>query len=260
MPYLVGTDEAGYAPNLGPLVISATVWHSAEPTTGFNFYKRLKGVVSRTVGGSGPKRLAIADSKVLYSPAVGLATLERGVLAALSLVDRPPDDWLDAWQMLDPTGLEHLPSVPWHHEYNVRLPLAADAADVVELMPKLRRGFERAGIRLVAIKSRALFPELFNRSTHELGNKSELLSKATLGLLAEALDDCPREDVFVVCDKHGGRNRYGRLLQQQFSDPLIEVHSEALAESVYRWGPQDCRIEVRFAPGARRSCRPPWHR
>ena len=26
MPYLVGTDEAGYAPNLGPLVISATVW------------------------------------------------------------------------------------------------------------------------------------------------------------------------------------------------------------------------------------------
>ena len=26
MPYLVGTDEAGYGPNLGPLVVSATVW------------------------------------------------------------------------------------------------------------------------------------------------------------------------------------------------------------------------------------------
>ena len=24
--YLIGTDEAGYGPNLGPLVISATVW------------------------------------------------------------------------------------------------------------------------------------------------------------------------------------------------------------------------------------------
>src|SRR5215203_3406446 len=27
MPYLIGTDEAGYAPNLGPLVVTATVWH-----------------------------------------------------------------------------------------------------------------------------------------------------------------------------------------------------------------------------------------
>ncbi len=26
MPYLLGTDEAGYGPNLGPLVISASVW------------------------------------------------------------------------------------------------------------------------------------------------------------------------------------------------------------------------------------------
>ena len=27
MSYLIGTDEAGYGPNLGPLVISASVWH-----------------------------------------------------------------------------------------------------------------------------------------------------------------------------------------------------------------------------------------
>ena len=26
MGYAIGTDEAGYGPNLGPLVISATVW------------------------------------------------------------------------------------------------------------------------------------------------------------------------------------------------------------------------------------------
>ena len=26
MPYLIGMDEAGYGPNLGPLVVSASVW------------------------------------------------------------------------------------------------------------------------------------------------------------------------------------------------------------------------------------------
>ncbi len=249
MPYFVGTDEAGYAPNLGPLVVSATVWHSEEATTGFDFYKRLKGVVSRTLTSSGPKRLAIADSKVLYNPAAGLGALEEGVLAALWLADRCPDDWLEAWQMLDPSAIAHLPNVPWHRDYNRRLPLAAEAERLVELMPKLRRGFERAGIRLVSMKSRAVFPELFNRSTHELGNKGELLSKVTLGLLADALGECRDEAVHVVCDKHGGRNRYGRLLQEQFPEPLVEVHAESLGESLYRWGPEDRRIEVRFRAG-----------
>ena len=30
MAYLIGTDEAGYGPNLGPLVISATLWEVPE--------------------------------------------------------------------------------------------------------------------------------------------------------------------------------------------------------------------------------------
>ena len=53
----------------------------------------------------------------------------------------------------------------------------------------------------------------------------------------------------VVCDKHGGRNRYGRLLQERFPEYLIEVHEESLAASTYRWGPDERRIEVRFCAG-----------
>jgi hypothetical protein len=250
MPYLIGTDEAGYAPNLGPLVVSASVWQVDEqPQT--DLYKRLKAVICKSPPRSGRSgRLAIADSKLLYSPAQGLKVLERGVLAALALVNHCPGDWLDAWQLLDPASLAELPSLPWHVDYDLRLPLAADAEDLASLVPRLRSGFDRAGVRLVAVHSRAVFPDQFNRSTVQYGTKSEALSRLTLELLGQSLAHCAGERVLAVCDKHGARNQYGRLLQQQFPDLLVEVHGEGAAESIYRWGPSETRIEVRFRPGA----------
>lgn len=250
MPYLIGTDEAGYAPNLGPLVVSATVWWVDEPALEVDLYKRLKSVICKSPPrASAGSRLAIADSKLLYTPAGGLKLLERGVLAALALVNHCPADWLDVWQLLDPESLSYLPSLPWHVDYDLRLPLAADADDVVRLVPKLRDACERSGVRLVAIKSRAVFPDEFNQSTLQFGTKAETLSKVTLTLLADSLKHCTGEPVLAVCDKHGARNQYGRLLQQQFPDALVEVHGEAAGESVYRWGPAETRIDVRFRPG-----------
>jgi hypothetical protein len=251
MPYLIGTDEAGYAPNLGPLVVSASVWWVDASVAENDLYKRLKSVVCKSPPRAGsPGRLAIADSKLLYTPAGGLKALERGVLAALALVNHCPCDWLDVWQMLDAGALTYLPNLPWHVDYDLRLPLAADADDLVRLVAKLRRGFESAGVRLVALKSRAVFPDQFNRSTREHGTKAEALSKVTLALLAESLADCTGEPVLAICDKHGARNQYGRLLQQQFPDVLVEVHGESAGESIYRWGPSETRIDVRFRPGA----------
>jgi hypothetical protein len=248
MPYLIGIDEAGYAPNLGPLVISASVWR--VPDTRADLYKTLKRAVCKTPPRS-PRavRLAIADSKALYSPAQGLGVLERGVLAALALVDRCPGDWLDVWQQLDPRSLGEMAHLPWHVDYDLRLPLVADPDDLVRVGARLRTELQSAGAQLVTLSSRAVFPDQFNRSTAQYGNKAEALSKATLSLLADALAQCPGEPVLCVCDKHGGRNQYGRLLQQQFPDVLIEVHGESLAESVYRWGPSDTRIDVRFRAG-----------
>jgi ribonuclease HII len=248
MPYLIGTDEAGYAPNLGPLVVSASVWRVDEVGAGLDLYKPLRSVVGKSASRDG-RRLAIADSKALYSPATGLHDLERGVLTALAVVDRVPTDWLDAWKMLDPESLASVVEMPWHVDYNQPLPLAAELHDIERMAARARRGFEAGGVRLVGVQSRAVFPEQFNETTEVLGNKAEALSRITLGLVADLLPRCDGENVFVVCDKHGGRNYYGRLLQQQFPDPLVEVHGESSDESVYRWGPEGQRIEVRFRAG-----------
>ena len=139
MPFLIGTDEAGYGPNLGPLVISASVWWVSE-TAEKDLYRRLKRDVCKSPGRGRTPRLAIADSKLLYSPAQGLELLERGVLAAMSLADRCPASWFDIWQMLDEPSHGRLTNVPWHENYNVLLPLAADREDLARLVPKLQRG------------------------------------------------------------------------------------------------------------------------
>ncbi|MGH7136049.1 MAG: hypothetical protein ACREHD_09935, partial [Pirellulales bacterium] len=94
MGYIVGTDEAGYAPNLGPLVITATVWSVEGDPRKADLYKLLSKAVAKTpakgakrsaaTSGSrapAPRRVVLADSKVVYRPPEGIGALELGVLA-----------------------------------------------------------------------------------------------------------------------------------------------------------------------------------
>src|SRR5262245_38540254 len=103
MPYLIGTDEAGYAPNLGPLVISATVWELNDPAGSADLYETLADVVTAAPPTCEEDvRVALADSKMLYTPRQGLSLLERGVLAALGAMDHWADDWRELWGILAP--------------------------------------------------------------------------------------------------------------------------------------------------------------
>ena len=87
MTLMIGTDEAGYGPNLGPLAVAATVWHvAAAPDV-------VEETLNAAVADAIPDRLW-GDSKAIYRGGAGLPALERGVLTALSLADvSPPADW-----------------------------------------------------------------------------------------------------------------------------------------------------------------------
>ena len=121
----------------------------------------------------------------------------------------------------------------------------------------LRVGCARSGlprrpeteVELVDIRSKAVFPAHFNRLIDTLDNKSTALSQVTLGLIRELIEPLPAEPIHVTCDKHGGRNRYGRLLQETFPDDLVEIHGEGRARSLYRWGTAPRRVEICFRTG-----------
>jgi len=247
MPYLIGTDEAGYGPNLGPLVISATVWHVPDEVANGDLYEWLDGVVSRKVSRkTGVPSIPIADSKALYKPGGGLGALEYGVLSALVAAHIGVTNWGEAWRTLAPDSGFWMAAIPWYDAFERKLPVDADAEQILHLSERFLQRSGEIGVRLVAVRSVALFPERFNDLVDQLGGKGAVLSRTTINLVKQLLTPLGDEAILVQCDKHGGRNKYGPLLQDAFPDYLVEIRGEGRARSVYRWGPAHRRVEARF--------------
>ncbi|OHB80831.1 MAG: hypothetical protein A2V98_16165 [Planctomycetes bacterium RBG_16_64_12] len=247
--YVIGTDEAGYGPNLGPLVISATVWQVPDGVRSDDLYRRVGSSIATAPGRAaenGFAPVAMADSKVLYQPGGGLRHLERGLLVALALLDRRPTTWREVWDALCGESTPHWQSVPWYTDYDLRVPLDADRAETEPLARTLGEALARAGARLIEIRSKAVFPEQFNGLVELYGTKGAALSHTTLDLVAGVMEPLDAAPISIVCDKHGGRNRYHQLLADHFPERFIETHGESRARSVYRFGPENRRVEIRF--------------
>ncbi len=86
MALLIGMDEAGLGPNLGPFVVAATVWEVPSPASGFEFWAAFDSVLTPSPSSCDP-RLHVADSKQVFQPGRGIGALERGVRSALQLCD-----------------------------------------------------------------------------------------------------------------------------------------------------------------------------
>ena len=67
MPWMIGIDEAGYGPNLGPLVMTSVACRMPEQLRETNLWKVLKKVVRRQ---SDPEdsRFVVDDSKLVPRP------------------------------------------------------------------------------------------------------------------------------------------------------------------------------------------------
>jgi hypothetical protein len=258
MAYLLGTDEAGYGPNLGPLVISATLWQAPGDPCEVDLYELLADIVASCPSRENTtlNRLVLGDSKVLYDPKSGVSLLERGLLAALGAMNATPQSWREIFSLLAPETDGNLDALPWHVGFDLPLPVAALADDVAEVSSLFRAGLSNCGVRLVAIRSRVVFPAEFNEFVDQYGSKGAALSRLTLELAGRVLSsretETRDEPVLVFCDKHGGRNLYGSLLYETLAESLVEVVSEGRSESIYRWGPPRQRSEIRFCTQAER--------
>ena len=241
--WLIGVDEAGYGPNLGPLTIGATVWRvdrsdgdtESDRDREIDLYDRLSGAVTQKPA---PGRIAVADSKQLYKPGKGpgggIEKLELGVLALLSvpvaslseLVGRLGADPDSRWS-----------EVIWRKGFDPRLPLAAEADSIAEHAALLIKTCDEAGCHPITVAARMVFPAEFNEQVDRWQSKGAALSHTTLALVRSVIKNHVEQGaVLCICDKHGGRNRYGPLLESHFPEHPIETLLESRAESRYRSG------------------------
>src|SRR5262249_36645786 len=86
MAWVIGIDEAGYGPNLGPFVMTAVALRVPDDGAGADLWQR-PAVAARRDTDPEDGRFLVADSKVVYSPARGLGPLETGALAAYTSCD-----------------------------------------------------------------------------------------------------------------------------------------------------------------------------
>jgi len=263
MGLIIGVDEAGYGPNLGPLVITATVWEVPGDPAAFDFWGALKSVISRTAphpttrstgeSASGAvtavrrraARIHVGDSKQVYSPARGLQPLETSVLTLLGLHESHASLG-DLWRRLCAPAPDDSCSEPWFRRDGMALslPALADEREIARCVDRVQRQLEKSGIRLRLVVSDIVLTERFNGLTASLGNKASALSRTSLELLHRAW--CPDRDgpALVIADKHGGRSYYQALLADVFG-VLPLCLNEGLESSRYRLGTSELRFEAR---------------
>ena len=246
MPYLIGTDEAGYGPNYGPLVVAASVWQVPANVPADALFGRLEKVITPTLA-DGDSRLPIADSKVLYKAGGSLAVLERSVLCALAISGCSPRKWRELWSQVCQKGTRDcFEAQPWHLDFDLDLPIDLSSESLAASLFALEQGLVAADVRLLGLSSAALFPEDFNDLVARTDSKGEALSLTTLRLVENALATLPPGNVQITCDKHGGRDRYAALLQHIFPDSLLCVRREGREESVYRVNHEGRQVDFHF--------------
>ncbi|MBA2117219.1 hypothetical protein [Bremerella alba] len=269
MAYLIGIDEAGYGPNLGPLVIGGTVWNVGDrhaDLASLELYDLLKEAVSRKPS---RKHLAIADSKVVYGKRDDLSLLEEAVLATGSHLPHIHPIWQGC---CEPDLGDAVPQdlAPWYLGWEHACPTHATVEMVAERTSQFTHACQASGVSLAHVRSVFLTEKTYNERLARIGNKSTVLSHASLGLVRRLLKDMQTaspQAVRIVCDKHGGRDYYAGLLQHFFPDTWWQILEESRSVSRYMGdiGPTQVSVEFRskgeaFLPTALASIYAKFHR
>ncbi len=239
MVILVGIDEAGFGPILGPLVVSSSTFSLPHhlltlDSTGspqadlWQVLKKSAANKRKHLAG----RLLIADSKKAHSKSLGIKHLQRTVLTCLKCLGKEPSTLTELLTLLCPDYLEQLSEYPWYKKVDSQI-LSADKADISLVSQVLSDDLSSNGIELLELKSRCLDVAYYNKMVTAVKNKANVLFTATSQLIKNAFDNLEGDDLQIMIDRQGGRVRYRKMLQLMFPDMKLKILRESQQNSSY---------------------------
>lgn len=244
----VGIDEAGYGPNLGPLVLACTACHVADDAPA-NLWELLSKAVTKKVGRD-DGRLIIDDSKKVHTGKTGNAKLERGALAMISLTGILPttlSELLDHRAIAD--SIIELLEEPWYQPA-ATVPVFDEAERIKQAGIALGDACREAGMDWHAPRVMVIPTPRFNNLLDELDLKSEVLIDGIKRLFASVLTLPGEDPIRVAVDRLGGRTFYGPLLEEVFKEGWVRVIRESAEACEYTVYGLAREIHFHFQPRA----------
>jgi len=249
---VAGIDEAGYGPVVGPLVTAATAFEVDDALVDANLWRVLSPTVTRRPTTSGSRRVAVDDSKRLYSGGRGLDRLETGVLAFLAACGCHPPDTTGFLDHVAPGASARARALPWYAALDSPLPGAASPDGLESCAAALAARLTRAGVRPTTLAAEPLLaPELNRLIDHGLTKADAAMTRVAV-LVARLRDAAAGRHLVVHLDRQGGRTRYLEPLRRIFDDAWIWVLEETPRRSAYRVEDDRGTAEVRVSVGGDR--------
>ena len=248
MAVIVGIDEAGYGPILGPLVVSAAIFDVPDDLVSQSLWQILQLSVCKNRRGAAG-RLIVNDSKKLHHGLGDNQLLQRGVLTGLHAIapDKPLPKTLPAlMNQLQCPGTTDYSPYPWYHSAIDQWPINYDASDITTAAAGLISDMKKQNIRLLELWSNPLPVGKFNEMIDAVKNKATVLFTLTTGHIQRAFEQYGGANLQIIIDKHGGRSHYRPNLQRAFPACRMKILKESDTTSSYLLNDDQRTMKIHF--------------